>query len=294
VTSGKHCAFVLALTVVSAAVAGERTKAPEMCFADERASLTNFGPDDDARKGAASGSKPVARECLIDAPELLASPSRPTLVDIRPPASYTNAWIPGSANLGIELLANNALVRTSVSVVLVGDGKDTARLLHRCSLLHESGLSQIRVLDGGLPAWLRAGGSLAGNVASIDQPLVLGEGELYEVLHQPGAILVFGEGRPTAALTESAARIVQAKGANASPKLLLRSIPIAVAKRAAAVVFLSSAREIPAWRTTARSMSLPEPLFFVGGASRYDAYLEQEARIAAAAKKPRQSTCDRG
>lgn len=282
----------------AAQAADQRSAAPDLCTAEEggaTAALSSLVTSDTAIPAGADRDSIVSGAgCRIDASALISGKSHAVLVDVRPSSAFSTAWIPGAANLSLEAVSTNVLVKASNTVVLIGNGKDTVRLQQRCTDLHKRGLSQLRVLDGGLPAWLRAGGAVVGNVAAIDQPLLLDGRELHEVLQQPGAVLVFAEGRPTLALAAAGARIVKASAKNALSKAVLGRIPRAMAKETAAVIFLPSSGNPAAWRASARSMGLPDPLFFVGDASRYDAYLQQQARIAASANKPRSSACERG
>jgi len=242
-----------------------------------------------SRSAAAAGGS-----CRLEASPSLIRDRGQSIIDVRPASESSIAWIPSATHLRLDEVATHSLVKASARVVLIGNGKDTARLLRRCEAWRQGGLSQIRVLDGGLPAWRRAGGALVGNVAQSDRPLLLSERELEEVANESGSVLMFAQLKPSPALVATKARVVQLEGRQASPAHAWARVARAAGERNVAVVFLARAEEADAWRTAARARGLRDPLFFVGDVSRYDAYLAEQASIAAHANKPPPSACERG
>lgn len=258
------------------------------CPSNSVVSLPTVALGDAVRDASRTGA-----DCRIAADALIGHPAEFVLVDVRPAKDVAVASIPGAANLGLESLANHLLVKTASRVVLVGDGKDTLRLMRHCRALRERGLSQIEVLDGGLPAWRRAGGAVTGDASTFDRPLRLTERDLHELLRQPEDFLMVALERPTPAIADSGVRIV--KGNAGSPaKAVLRQVSSAVARKRTLVVLLPEGRDPAAWQSAARELQLAEPLFFVGATSRYDAYLEELARITEAAQRPRVGVCEKG
>lgn len=287
--AGRSSVFHAALVFGLAQTGMAAVPADGMCAADADSAGGISIPASAARREHAPAS-----DCRIDAASLVANAAPRVLVDVRPAKETAIASIPGAVNLGLESLASHLLVKAAAQVVLIGDGRNTPRLLRQCAQLRARGLPQIAVLDGGLPAWRRAGGTVAGDASSLDQPLQLGERDLHEILHQPDAVLVLAQGRPTPALAASGARLVHANAKAGPTKALLDRVPSAVARKTAVVIVLQDGRDANAWRVAVRARGWAEPLFFVGEVSRYDAYLEQQARIAEAARQPKPGTCEQG
>jgi rhodanese-related sulfurtransferase len=247
-----------------------------------------------AAADAALGERAAAADCRVRAAALIAGSAPRVLVDVRSAKDFAVASIPGSLNLGLGSLASHLAVKTASGVVLVGDGKNTPRLLRQCALLRERGLAHVEVLDGGLPAWHRAGGALAGDASGLDGPLLLSDRELHELLRQPDALLVLTQGRATPALVATGARIIQANTGAGDPREVLSRLPSAIARKTAAVILLPEGKDAAIWRKAARRLGLSDPLFFRGEASRYDAYVDQQARIAEAARQSFSGACSQG
>jgi rhodanese-related sulfurtransferase len=88
---------------------------------------------------------------------LESDPGALRLVDVRTPAEFEAAHIPGSDNVPVDRVADHAdaLITSDVPIVLVcrsGQRADRAR-----AILQEAGVQQLTVLGGGLQAWLEGG-----------------------------------------------------------------------------------------------------------------------------------------
>jgi rhodanese-related sulfurtransferase len=82
----------------------------------------------------------------------------PRILDVRTPAEFETAHIPGSYNVPLELLREHRdeLVRhIDEDVVLVC--RSGARASHAELALDQAGLPGLRVLDGGMNSWQQAG-----------------------------------------------------------------------------------------------------------------------------------------
>lgn len=247
-----------------------------------------------ASAAATFGERGNAVDCRVRAAALIAGSAPRLLVDVRSAKDFAVASIPGSLNLGLQSLASHLAAKSSSGVVLVGDGKNTARLLRQCVLLRDRGLAHVEVLDGGLPAWRRAGGAVAGDVSGLDGPLQLSDRDLHELLRQPDAMLVLTHGRPTPALMATGARIIQAKAGAGDPRDVLSRLPPVIARKTGAVILLPEGTDPAIWLNAARRLGLSDPLFFRGEASSYDAYVDQQARIAEAARQLLSGACGQG
>jgi len=107
---------------------------------------------------------PAEKGLLISAVDLRrieSAPSHPLLVDVRPQARFVLGHLPGSLNLPLhDLRARSHLQRRPV--VLIDEGDDSPVLLGEAQALMARGMTNLRVLDGGLRAWRQSGGGLDG------------------------------------------------------------------------------------------------------------------------------------
>ncbi|MFA1547913.1 rhodanese-like domain-containing protein [Actinomadura chokoriensis] len=97
----------------------------------------------------------------IDAVSLrdrIAAPDAPRVLDVRTPAEFAAAHIPGSYNVPLDMLREhrNELRASSEEVVLVCRTGGRAAQAERA--LGEAGLTNVHILDGGILAW-EAGGA---------------------------------------------------------------------------------------------------------------------------------------
>jgi len=89
---------------------------------------------------------------------LLRSPRPPRLLDVRTPAEFQTAHIPGSYNVPLDLLREHRdeIVRhVDHAVVLVC--RSGQRAAHAEETLRSAGLSNVHILDGGITAWQTKG-----------------------------------------------------------------------------------------------------------------------------------------
>jgi len=85
-----------------------------------------------------------------------------TLVDIRPAMEFQECAIPGALNLRpVELKVRPALKNRPI--ILVSRGHDEARWLQERTHLLEAGFRDVRVLQGGMNAWIRQGHPTTGS-----------------------------------------------------------------------------------------------------------------------------------
>ncbi|MGY1737313.1 rhodanese-like domain-containing protein [Geodermatophilus sp. SYSU D00684] len=95
---------------------------------------------------------------LITPAELAARSAGPTLIDVRTPAEYETAHIPGSINIPLPLVqhyATDLAGDLDRPVVLVCQAGGRARTAH--AALTAAGAQQLAVLDGGIAAHTAAG-----------------------------------------------------------------------------------------------------------------------------------------
>ncbi|GAA1826301.1 rhodanese-like domain-containing protein [Actinomadura chokoriensis] len=100
--------------------------------------------------------------------DLLAAPDAPRLLDVRTPAEFAAAHIPGSYNVPLDTLREHrAELRGSLDgVVLVC--RTGARAAQADRALGEAGMTNVHILDGGIAAWEAAGAPLNRNRSRWD------------------------------------------------------------------------------------------------------------------------------
>ncbi|CAN7343460.1 rhodanese-like domain-containing protein [Terrabacter sp. LjRoot27] len=93
--------------------------------------------------------------------EWMAADDRPRLLDVRTPAEFTTAHIPGSYNVPLPLLREHRdELRTHLDDDVVLVCRSGARAMQAETLLGSTGLANLHVLTGGVSAWEVAGGPL--------------------------------------------------------------------------------------------------------------------------------------
>src|SRR5688500_3244208 len=157
---------------------------------------------------------PNALEAEVVA-DLLARSAPVTILDVRTPAEFVSAHIPGSYNVPLDLLPEHATAigaATGEPVVLVCRSGARARQAEQA--LRSVQLPRLHILDGGLSAWEAAGlplnrgrqqWSLERQVRGVAGTLVLA-GSLGGLLHWPPLGLIaaaVGTGLTFSAITDT-------------------------------------------------------------------------------------------
>ena len=88
--------------------------------------------------------------------ELLRSPERPQLIDVRSAAEFARGTIAGARHIELAALprSTNGLEREAPLVLICMSG---ARSAQACGFLAQRGFDKLYNLNGGLAAWARAG-----------------------------------------------------------------------------------------------------------------------------------------
>lgn len=135
---------------------------------------------------------PADLSCAISVAELqklLPAPDT-TLVDLRPQDAYLAWHINGALNLGTADLHGKPYWRDKL-VVLLGNGKAEREWYRECSHLKRNGYRRVRVLQGGMPAWLAQQGPVLGRVEqSVPQMLRLSAAEFWLETQNPDHLLL--------------------------------------------------------------------------------------------------------
>lgn len=92
------------------------------------------------------------------ASQLLERHERIKLIDVRTPAEFESAHIPGSYNVPLDLLPEHreelSDALRSPAILICRSG---TRARQAATLLHDARLDQVHILDGGIAAWDAAG-----------------------------------------------------------------------------------------------------------------------------------------
>ena len=106
----------------------------------------------------------TAKPARLDVPALrewLDQPDSPRLLDVRTPAEFGTAHIPGSYNVPLDLLREHREeLRQHLEDDVVLVCRSGARAGQAEALLAAAGLPNLHVLDGGVAAWEKAGAPL--------------------------------------------------------------------------------------------------------------------------------------
>lgn len=88
---------------------------------------------------------------------LSADPRAVRLLDVRTPGEYSTAHIAGSYNVPVDVLPEHAAEIRGLESPVVLICQSGQRASHADAVLRASGMRHLRVLDGGMRAWVDAG-----------------------------------------------------------------------------------------------------------------------------------------
>lgn len=88
---------------------------------------------------------------------LTASPGAIRVLDVRTPAEFETAHIPGAYNVPVDRVSEYAGAIGAVDAPLVLVCRSGQRASRARAILDQAGLRQLHVLDGGLETWMAAG-----------------------------------------------------------------------------------------------------------------------------------------
>ncbi len=116
---------------------------------------------------AQEGTSAADLTCAIAVPDALTllGKSDTVVVDTRSTNEFASFQIEGSLNLTVSELRHKTFLRDK-AIVLVGSGKAERVLYEACTDLKKNGFKQVRVLRGGLTAWLSYAQPLGGRSPS--------------------------------------------------------------------------------------------------------------------------------
>jgi rhodanese-related sulfurtransferase len=130
--------------------------------------------------------------CGISVPELQKQLSAPdlALVDLRNSDAFQGWHINGALNLTLTDLHAKPYWRNK-QVVLIGNGKAEREWYGACRHLKQNGYANVRVLRGGMPAWLGQQGAVLGRVTErVPQMLRLSTAEFWLETQSPDHLVL--------------------------------------------------------------------------------------------------------
>lgn len=233
-------------------------------------------------------SRDARAKFFVSARDALKTSTRSLVVDVRPDGERTQLWLPGAAHVSADFLSSNTLIRSTDSVLLIGNGKDDARLLAAARKVPRNKTQSVQIVSGGIAAWRRAGGEVAGDAVALNRPAFIDEKDLHELMAQ-GALL--------AAATKLAAdrRFLR------EPLVITNNVDdqknIAVLRQHASVnrpliLVLPNGETATRWAHVVSEALDQVPFVFVDAGNRYADFLERQRKIVADAGKPLLHRCD--
>ncbi len=280
------------------------TKIPE-ALADIKQAGGTCARDDVSEKTVARTKLDVHvadLNCAIAAPEALSLLGRPetVVVDTRSANEFGGFQIEGSLNLTVSGLRHKSYLREK-TIVLVGSGKAERVLYEACAELKADGFKQVRVLRGGLIAWLSYAQPIIGRAPGENTLAQLSPAELWAE-SQFGANLVLVSNKQPAIQRLMPYGVLVAQDDKELVKVALerrqkevkKKLNNAWAGNSVASVVLVAARGTSAEQITdLRQVLKPFPLLVYGDtADNYNTYITtQKAIWAAQAHGPKQPKC---
>jgi rhodanese-related sulfurtransferase len=133
-----------------------------------------------ARTRAKAGVIRPDLSCALAPAEVSGLLKRPgaVLIDIRPPPEYAAFHIDGALNATVSEVHTKRFLRGK-TIVLIGDGKAEREAYAACARLKTHGFAQVKVVRGGMPAWLSSGQRVLGRAPNAAQLARLAPAELW-------------------------------------------------------------------------------------------------------------------
>jgi len=240
--------------------------------------------------------------CWIDLAELSEPGApQPAWIDVRAAADSRAAPIPGALAIPLVELRSKSFLQRS-PIVLIGSGRDDADLARACGELRGAGFQQVKLLRGGIRAWVSARRPVMANGDALQNLDLIAAGEFHR---QAGGApwLVIGIDLVPAGALPAAMASLQPIDTGDHPARALDAI-----RRRQAEFALNAARARPnaivlvarddasamQMRDAVRGSELRDVLVLQGGMAGYQAFLVQQQSIAAAVGKSLVRSCGSG
>lgn len=232
--------------------------------------------------------------CMISAQELLlwTKAGQATIVDTRAGSEYAQFHIDGSINLPINEVVRKGQLRSN-AIALVGTGKLERELYVACAQLKASGFKSVKVLQGGMLAWLVANQAVIGRSLPIDQLQRLEPVELFAEGQFDANMVIVSDSESKMLKELNYAVAAPQSNAEGLKQVLERHHRDGKGRVLSAVVWVASTQTKPEVLAQLRAVSAPLPfLAYLDGEAAYQRYLlEQKAVWLAQARGPKQPNC---
>lgn len=232
--------------------------------------------------------------CLVTAQELglWVSAGQMVVVDTRRSNEFEQFHVNSALNLSASEVMHKAQLRNK-AIVLVGNGKLERDLYSACAELKSKGFTSVKVLQGGMPAWLEAGQPVSGRAPDV---ALLRRLEPSDLLAESQAEFSLTVLTPTEMGLQAQLPTAVASQKD-SPDMLVRLLEQrrkdtkGVAMHA--VVLVTSPTTAPATLAQWQVAAAPLPLLvYLGGVTAFQRYFaEQKAVWLAQARGPKQPAC---
>jgi rhodanese-related sulfurtransferase len=143
------------------------------------------------------------------------------LIDVRTAADFQTFHIADAINVDASVVKSKAFWRGK-QVILIGSGKSEGELYAACTELKSRGFAKVRVLRGGLAAWIAAGQSVAGHPPSLAEMIQLSAIELWQESRFVDNVVLQSAARPDMADPLAAPVVVPQTTASAIKQVLAR------------------------------------------------------------------------
>ena len=232
--------------------------------------------------------------CAVSAQELglWVKAGQISVIDTRRSNEYAQFHIDSALNLSAAEVVHKTQLRNK-AIVLVGTGKLERELYAACADLKAKGFTSVKVLHGGMPAWVDAGQSVMGRAPPVDQLRRLEPSELLAESQFDANLVVVTPSETSLQSQLSYAVATPQESADALKKLLEQHRKEAKGTLLNAVVLVTSPKTSPAALAQWTAMAYPLPLLFYSeGVPAYQRYLTgQKAVWLAQARGPKQPAC---
>ena len=299
---------ILTAAVVAMSCGGAAQTAPTMdSFGCSNLALAGLAIADGIPATDERGDSPTPKiadnaSCWIDLAAVPGPDSpQPTWVDVRAAADARAAPVPGALAIPLAELRTKTFLQNT-PVVLIGSGRDDADLARACGELKRAGFQQVKLLRGGIRAWVGDQRPVLADAAVLQNLDLIGPGEFHrQASGAPWLVLGIDLG-PTEGTTVAMATLerIDAGGdaARALAAISRRQSEIArmsANERPNAIVIVTSDEaNATRLRDMVRSGGRGDVLILQGGVAGYQAFLAQQQSIAAAAGKPLVRSCGSG
>lgn len=89
------------------------------------------------------------KRCMLSLDDYVRSRQSYFLIDIRDPESYSNDPVRQSLNIPVHLIKTKIFLKHK-SVLLINEGYERVAVVHACKQLHDSGYSNVKILEEGV------------------------------------------------------------------------------------------------------------------------------------------------